>query len=333
MLKFLIHFKDENKSPNYISNVISTIRSFYAEFEIELPRIRCNIKEIEDLITTEDIISKKHIRKVLKYCNIKYKAIILLMMSSGMGSSEIRHLKFDEFLKSQEIQVKEPFDLDQLLDKLEKKRNSIGTWSIRRYKTSMPYVTFNSPEATNALIDYINHRSEKKYPVKNYDDILFEAQGQPMGERGFTSYFSRLNDRVGFGYKGRQRFFRSHGLRKFFASALKNNGMDTVDAEWLIGHKLHKITGTYIKPDIYRLKKDYMDILPHLCIEDIKITTVESDEVKEIKTALKKEREARLNMEDNIKKEVRNEVGWILDAIKKSPKIREEIEKFAPEDL
>jgi len=289
LINFLAYLREENRSPNYITNLIATIKSFYGEFEIELPRIRCNIRSQEELITTEDIISKKHIRQALKYCNIKYKAIILLMSSSGMGSSEMRHLTFKDFIASQNVPVKDTFDTLDIIKLLDEKRNEIGTWSIRRFKTGMPYITFNSPESTAAIIDYIHYRLENKKLFKSLDDLLFEANGHQIAQRSISAYFERLNDRCGFGFLGRQRFFRSHGLRKFFASTLKNQGMDTVDAEWLIGHKLPNVTGAYIKPDIYRLKKEYTDILPFLSLSDVETVTIESDAVKEIKETHKME--------------------------------------------
>lgn len=324
LTSYILYLRELNRSPNYITSLVSTVKSFYGEYEIELPRIRCNIKQEQELITTQDIITKKQIQQVLKYCNTKFKAIIMLMMSSGMGSSEIRHLTLNDFITSQNITLKDSFDIDDILQKLDKKRNEIGTWSIRRFKTGMPYITFNSPESTAAIIDYLHYRTEHRSPtrhIKSNDDFLFEARGNQMSLRGIMAYFERLNDRVGFGYLGRQRFFRSHGLRKFFASTLKNNGMDTIDAEWLIGHKLPKVTGTYIKPDIYRLKKEYMDILPHLSISNVETITIESEEVKD----LKKSFEEKLAERD----EQTKPLMWLAKVINADPELAEQFKKSA----
>jgi hypothetical protein len=145
----------------------------------------------------------------------------------------------------------------------------------------MPYITFNSPESTNAIIDYLEDRSEK-HELK-IDNYLFVYREKQMKERGFAGYFSRLNDTCNFGWLGRQRFFRSHGLRKFFGSTLKNNGMDKLDADWLLGHKTDAVTEAYFMPDTHRLKKDYMDVLPHLSLEKIETVTIESPDVQELK--------------------------------------------------
>ena len=237
------------------------------------------------------------------------------MMSSGMGSSEIRELKIQDLITAFKLTENEALDIDELLQK----RNEIGTWSIRRYKTGMPYITFNSPESTNAIIDYLEDKSEK-YEIKK-ENYLFDHHSKKMKTRGFTTYFARLNDTCGFGYLGRQRFFRSHGLRKYFASTLKNNGMDTVDAEWLLGHKLPAVTGAYIKPDIYRLKKDYMDILPELCLEDMKTVTLESDEVKGLKQSFGEKLAER--------DEQTKPLMWLAEVLNADPELAEQFKKSA----
>lgn len=92
IMGFIQHLKGGKRTANTISSTIVTIKTFYREFEIELPHIRCNIKQDQELITIKDIPTKEDIKKALKYANLTYKAIIKLMMSSGMGSAEVRNL-------------------------------------------------------------------------------------------------------------------------------------------------------------------------------------------------------------------------------------------------
>ncbi len=107
-----------------------------------------------------------------------------------------------------------------------------------------------------------------------------------MIDKTFVPYFRRLNDTCGFGLKG-QHFFGSHALRKFFALTLKNNGFNYLDAEWLLGRKLPTSIVKYIKkPEIERLKKEYLEVLPHLCIGMLQSRTIES----EVDEGLKNER-------------------------------------------
>ena len=322
LIDFIKYLKKENRSPNYINSMLSTIRSFYSSMEIELPHVTCNIKEPEQLVTINDIPTKKHIRIALKHSNIKYRAIILLMMSSGMGSSEIRHLTLNDYLQSLKITDYELSNIKELTNKLKENENEIPTWSIRRYKTNMPYVTFSSPESVKAINDYIDERYEKGKKFKSINDCLFESRGKHIGKIIIVAYFSRLNDLCGFGFSKRQRFFKAHALRKFFATTLKNNGMDNLTSEWLIGHKINSITNAYIKPDIYRLKKDYLDILPFLSLEKIGTKTVESDEYKELKeqylndSKAKEEEIQKLKAEkDEEMAEMRRELNLVKDLL------------------
>ncbi|MEN6291071.1 MAG: hypothetical protein ABFD07_03500, partial [Methanobacterium sp.] len=78
--QYMAYLKKENKSPNYITNSIGTIKTFYKEFEIELPHIRCNIHDEDKLITIKDISTKEDIKKILKYANLRYAAIIKFML-------------------------------------------------------------------------------------------------------------------------------------------------------------------------------------------------------------------------------------------------------------
>lgn len=96
--EFLHYLIKEQKSISYIKDFIMTVRSFYSEFEIEIPKIRFKQENDKRMITTDDIVGKEHILRALEHCNLKYRAILLLMSSSGMGRAEIIHLTYNDFL-------------------------------------------------------------------------------------------------------------------------------------------------------------------------------------------------------------------------------------------
>jgi hypothetical protein len=78
---------------------------------------------------------------------------------------------------------------DELINKLKENENEIPTWSIRRYKTNMPYVTFSSPESVKAINDYINERYKKGKKFKSINDCLFESRGKHIGKIIIVAYF------------------------------------------------------------------------------------------------------------------------------------------------
>lgn len=281
-IQYRQHLIEKGQSPLSIKNTMTIIRSFYNEYEIDLPKLKLNLPKEERLITKDDLIQKDDIIKALKYANRKYRAIILLMASSGMGSSEVRYLTVNDFLKSIELSVDEPLDMGELIKKVDKNNIPCATWRITRVKTGMPYFTFSSPESIYATLDYLQEREHKNGTIP-LDSPLFVYADKQMSPKSFVDYFQQLNDTCGFSFFGRQRFFHAHGLRKFFATTLQEHRVQQLVIEWLLGHKVNLVTGAYIKPDINALRHDYLRVLPYLSVEKVETRTVESMEYRELK--------------------------------------------------
>ena len=275
---------------------MATVKSVYREFEIELPRIRLKNDEDEVLITTDDIIKKEHIIKAIKHCNLKYKAIIILMMSSGMGSAEIRHLTFKDFLDGLDLSDFNSFDIEKLRAEIENRRNPIVTWKIKRIKTGMPHITFSSHESIYAILDYLENR---KHQIKNKNDWLFDTFGKQIKGKTLIDNFIEINDRAKLGKLGRQRFFKAHALRRFFASTLESRKVPQLYTDWMIGHTVKAVTGAYFKPNVNALKNEYLRVLPYLCISDVEVKTLESIEFQELKEQHQRDSKAK---DEEIKK-------------------------------
>jgi integrase len=291
MISFCQYLKDRNMSYNQVKNVFGTIRSFYKEFEIQLPNVKCIIKQEQELLTVNDIPSKKDIKKALKRCNHEYKAIILLMASSGMGRSEILNLTINDYIES--LRMDKPLDLDNPLPQLREQEHKICRWSIRRKKTGAPYVTFSSPESIVAINNHIEYEIENKNPYKSLNQHLFNIDGDKINEASFNTYFRRLNDACNFGMYGTQRFFKSHNLRKYFATTIENSGhMEGTQSEFLLGHKIpNKLIETYKMRDFALMETNYLKVLPELSINPVETTVVESEEYKELKRQIEELRE------------------------------------------
>ena len=282
LTNFLIHLRDNNKSENYISTMMTTIQSFYREYDIELPKIRIKSHDKNNMVTTDDIVKREHILKALDHCNLKYKAIILLMSSSGMGQSEIVNLTYKDFLNAISEYYKptknEQFDIYTINQKLQENINDlIGTWQIKRYKTGMPYVTFSTSECIQAILYYLIDRIIQNRPVKSLDDWLFETLGNKLSTNSMVAYFKGLNDRCEFGYVGAHRFFTSHKLRKYFGSTLIKNKMPELTTHWLMGHKIDPVTEAYFKVDIHALKEQYKTVIDDLSIENVILREVTTE--------------------------------------------------------
>ena len=306
ILDYIEQLKKDNKSNTTIRSHIETIFGFYRSFDIDTPRLRNILNKNPDNPSFDKLPELKHIKQAIKSCGIRDRAIILLHFSSGMGASEVRNLTCRDFI----VAVDEYLDLDDF-DKgnifkvavsLKDKDNLVGTWKIRRFKTKMPYITFNSPESTQAIVDYIFYRYKVNKPINNIDDPLFTTKDNVKITSGtHQKLFMRLNDKMGFGHRTEKyRFFTSHMLRKLFTSSLYKAGVDKLAIDWMLGHKINPITEAYFKTNEKDLKMNYIKALPQLTLEKVKIRRIESDEVKGIVRDLdKKDEEIRMLRHEN----------------------------------
>lgn len=314
--EYLLNFRENLDSsdvvPTYVNDVMAIVKAFYRQFEITLPEISNTTKEDDNQrpMTMDDLPSLEDLEIITEKASLKNKAIILLGISSGMGSAELRSLKVSDYFKAHNVNIDENTDiLEVIRDKIDE--SHVPTWHIKRIKTGMPYYTFSSPESNKAINNYLKYKLKKykeyweKLPLLNgvrkrnteramnnikttEDTYLFDVSGGYMKDVSFTMSIGRLNDSCGFGKVGKQRYFHSHIMRKIFSSTVVNNGMELTDANWLLGHKIHKMSDIYTKPSINRLKQEYLRVLPFLSIEEVETLTLESDEYK----ALREENEA-----------------------------------------
>ena len=75
--------------------------------------------------------------------------------------------------------------------------------------------------------------------------------------------FQQLNDKMGWGYVGPYRRFRTHTLRKFHAS---NLGCSAEIVDMLEGRRPNKVHATYIKQNPKRTKTIYMEHMHNVMI-------------------------------------------------------------------
>ena len=135
-LTWLDYLQNKKYSKSTISSYFASIKAFHRYFEIEIPKI--DVEPDKNNKHHEKIPTRKDIKKALSLANLKYKSIILLMASSGMGSAEVRNLKYGDFLESIKEYFKplqkECFDIHLIIEKLEKHKGVIPVWKIERYK-------------------------------------------------------------------------------------------------------------------------------------------------------------------------------------------------------
>lgn len=297
IIKYIQYLRSRGLKETSISNYLIYVRSFYTTFEVELPKspIKLNSLPKKDY---KEWINKNDIKKAIKYANHKYKAIIILMTSSGMGSAEIRSLTFENFLKSLEeyikIPFKSPYSVEEIRNSLPTNQHIIPTWHIQRIKTGEYYYTFSSPESVEAILDYLEYREAKNKPILGVKEPLFIGRrpGDLLNKYTMTSAFQKINDDAGFEAVGNKRYFTSHELRRFFSDQAFKSGMQERDIKWLRGQKPRDTLNRYVKPDPQNLKIEYTEkLLPCVSLEPVKILEIEENAYRRLRELEKEKTE------------------------------------------
>lgn len=274
---------DLGKSQNTIRNHFTVIRGFYRFSDIELPHLIVTSKTDYNRTKRQEGIKKDDIRKALKMCTLRYQAIILLMSSSGMAGVDVRNLTYGDFLDSIEEYLDHPVeDIHEVAAILKNKKNVVPTWKKNRIKTGIYFITFSSPESVTAILTYLLDREKQNNPITGRKHYLFGYQSEPMNRDTFTKYFTRLNDKCGFGIVGNYRYLTSHTLRAYFGTIMHQNEIAVYDYKKMMGKTIPPDMEPYVKPDEEHLKQQYMKALNALSMDRIKIKTVTSKEYDQL---------------------------------------------------
>lgn len=299
------YLEKKEYSPRSIRIALSVIKTFYREYEIELPAHRePRTRKSKQIQTSEDIPSREDIFLALDFANVKYQAIILLIASSGMGRSEILSLTVGDFIKSLReyypLREGKTVDLGLLRQKLDRVKTPVATWKVKRVKTDMNYVTFSSPESIYKILDYLER--SKTHTLELTEPLFQGSQGGVLKKGAFAKYFQKINEKAGFPKNGALNFFRSHNLRKHFATTLRTSGMNQISCDWLLGHDIKNlIRSAYFLEDPTALKMEYMQHLDSLSItEKIEVRVVTNEDHEK---ALQRIEELEKRQEDSNKKE------------------------------
>lgn len=321
--EYYLYLKDErgNKDSS-IKTKLKVLKSFYNYYKIEcpdLPNLESNISRIRK----SEIPSIKDIRDAFnKIENLKYKAIILFLSSSGMRSGDVVKLTLGNFLEA----TTEYHDgtLENLLE--QDSNNVIPSWYLEPAKTvgsGNICITFNTPECVQSIFNYLEHRIQQNLPV-NDNSPLFRSDRRENNHFYESKSLSRLfnesiNPLVG-GNKDRHgyTFFRPHNLRKFFITTCRahigeamfevneySNEPLLIDfIAVLAGHRPPKgmMTSVYDAIETEQIKPYYLHLTKYLSIGEIIPKDIKSAEYIEMENRVK---EAENNTK-NVKKQLKS---------------------------
>jgi integrase len=277
LLDFKEHLQQQNLTPLTIKSRMTGIYSIYKKNDIELPSMPRNETKARPLQQHKDIPTKEDLQIVLKHCDELERALILIGVSSGLASAEICALTIGDFRNGYDPET------------------GITTLKLRREKVGFDFVTFLSPEASNAVLDYLasrerepktNHHGrntyldkQKIYSNSNYllirrkvPDEYLETRNERLRKltlEAIIEIYRRLAEQA---HKTTPKnvwaLIRSHNIRKFFNSTLLNAGADSFIVNFWMGHALDDTKSAYFRASAEcGLKDTYLKFVPYLTIQ------------------------------------------------------------------
>ena len=208
----------------------------------------------EEYIPTSDEIYK------MAYASgsTRNKALVLALYTSGLRNSTLRALLYQD--------VKDDFEdgLDILNVPVYAEMKKVDSGAC---KGNIPYYSFFSKETVIAIRQYFVKRRTILDTIGD-DELLFSSSSRnlipelrrktPVMKKTLEHLVKRAARDAGV---QKWKFVIPHCLRKAFESALRNNGMDTKDQEFLMGHILPGSQDTYYdKTKIENLRKKYAQV-------------------------------------------------------------------------
>ncbi|WP_296882263.1 site-specific integrase [uncultured Methanobrevibacter sp.] len=291
LLGFRNHVTEHYKK-NTVKSIMTKTLTLYTTYGLEIPKLpRQSEKNMNDCppISFKDLPDKDIIKASLRISNPLMNAIILFMSSSGSARTEMLNLTVQDFIDSTQL-YHDSNDIYEVLDILKERDDVVPTFKIKRQKTDKWYYTFCSPEAVTAIVNYL---LTIKKPLHN-EDVLFQYH-----EVTVCYKFQEINDELGLGKKGTYNRFRSHMLRKFHASNLKNHGMSKEDINEMQGKGQNLVDEAYFFDDPNILREKYIEHMDAVTINlDVNNIDIKSQEYLELEQKLK-EKEAEVKEIDD----------------------------------
>ena len=287
IISFRVFLQGKGVSENTIRSRLTAIRSFYNANEILIPKIK--FEKPKTIKSNDQIPTKEDIQDCLSICDPLEKAVMLAGISSGMAANEIRNITLKQF--------KDGYDPD----------TEVTAISMRRQKTGVDFITFFSPEASRAVLEYLAYRDrpvktegvrrkaqrEKQrttedsylFILKIVSDTYLENHDEKIRQIGAATLeymYRQISEKARKNTANGYNFIRSHTMRKYFNSCLLNAGCDSFHVEYWMGHQLSETQGAYFRANIQQQKELYMKYIPYLIIQK-ELNVSESPEYQKLK--------------------------------------------------
>ena len=249
VMKYTMSLRD-NLEKRYtrgtVNNLIAPIIYFFDNNDIELNKRKIRRYFPSDESVKEDRpYTREEISKILSVCDLRSKALILLMVSSG--------IRVGATYTMQKVDLEEISSGNRHLYK-------IAVYARTRDK----YYTFCTPECYDAIQEYLDYRKRCGEDLKDKSPLFRKHfnKNDPftINVPHFLSeaaVMRLIDEALKKGGVKTSEAMRSHALRKGFMSTCERTGMKSINVKMLMGHSIG-VENSYYKPTNDDLLNDYM---------------------------------------------------------------------------
>jgi integrase len=294
IIEYIIYLQNEKKlAPATVNTQIAALHHFYEINDVELKWSKINqFKEEYHSIVEDRPYTREEIKTLVDRADLRTKAIVLLLASSGVRIGAIPGLRIK--------------DLEHI--------DSYNLYKITVYKKSKSkYITFCTPECRKVIDEYIKWRESAGEVIKpesplfrkvfDREDLLQARNNlQPLSASSINWTINTLLHSTGVRRrnqtknsenikKERREVMQAHGFWKFFDTTCTLNGMVALYVEKLMGHDIG-LKAHYFKPSSQELlegndhKMGYVSVIDALTINEenrlrreVQQLTIETDKL------------------------------------------------------
>lgn len=276
--------------------VFFRVNGFKGDKEIEVERYHQPAryrKRQEYVPTPDEVLAMAHASG-----SLRNRAMILALYTSGLRNSTLRSLTY------RDVKVELEMGLEIIKVPVYPQMKSVDPGGC---KGNIPYYSFLSKEAVQALREYLNERLEEYGSIGDREPLFISTSTNvppdvrrqtPVKRRSLTELVKRAAKKAGI---KRWRDVYPHCLRKAFEAALRNGGLDVKDQEFLMGHILpgsQEAYYDYAKVEELRAKYARVGFFPRLAgseelrkkqvLDTVRLLGFPEDKIRRVEEALAK---------------------------------------------
>lgn len=282
---------------------LDNYRALLGEYDIQKPKSP-RIKIKKDRIRESDIVSWRDVERAMDISKgIRDKCILIFLATTGMRGIDLVGLNIKNLIKGCKIYFDndEEHNITNLLKKDPK--SIIPCYEIMPSKTddkSQLAMTFNTPECSEYLWQYLKERIQKNGELKPDDPLFVGRTNKRVSIGSLEKMYQRINDRLG-GEKDKNGIygkFRKHSMRKLFSTTCRKNMLNiNINSDKTTEIDVVSIFTGHVPPNesnskVYEaipddsedsyLREIYFKLLPYLSVKDTEVHHINSKEVTEL---------------------------------------------------